>query len=102
VCQISKNANITDVWSERLSTRMLSRHQEQMHSFILNVTLNVREATVATKHRYLCTVVHILTAMLCGLAVRVPGYRSRGPGSIPGLTKFSENQWVWNGVHSAS
>jgi hypothetical protein len=27
---------------------------------------------------------------LCGLAVRVPDYRSRGPGSIPGATKFSE------------
>jgi hypothetical protein len=27
---------------------------------------------------------------LCGLAVRVPGYRSIGPGSIPGATRFSE------------
>jgi hypothetical protein len=27
---------------------------------------------------------------LCGLVVGVPGYRSRGPGSIPGATKFSE------------
>jgi hypothetical protein len=24
------------------------------------------------------------------------------PGSIPSATKFSEKQWVWNGVHSAS
>jgi hypothetical protein len=39
---------------------------------------------------------------LCGLVVRVPGYRSRGLGSIPGTTRFSEKQWVWNGVHSAS
>jgi hypothetical protein len=23
-------------------------------------------------------------------------------GSIPDATKFSEVQWVWNGVHSAS
>jgi hypothetical protein len=23
------------------------------------------------------------------------------PGSIPGVTRFSEWQWVWNGVHSA-
>jgi hypothetical protein len=23
------------------------------------------------------------------------------PGSIPGATRFSEYQWVWNGVHSA-
>jgi hypothetical protein len=26
--------------------------------------------------------------LLCGLVVRVPGYRSRGPGPIPGATKF--------------
>jgi hypothetical protein len=24
------------------------------------------------------------------------------PFSIPGATRFSERQWVWNGVHSAS
>jgi hypothetical protein len=39
---------------------------------------------------------------LCGLVVRVPGYRSWGPGSIPGTTRFSEKYWVCNGVHSAS
>jgi hypothetical protein len=27
---------------------------------------------------------------LYGLVVRVPGYRSEGPGSIPGITRFSE------------
>jgi hypothetical protein len=26
----------------------------------------------------------------CGLVVRVPGYRSRGPGSIPDATRFPE------------
>jgi hypothetical protein len=36
---------------------------------------------------------------LCGLVVRAPGYRSRGPGSIPSATRFSEKWWVWNGVH---
>jgi hypothetical protein len=33
---------------------------------------------------------------LCGLVVRVPGCRSRGPGSIPGATRFSEKWWVWD------
>jgi hypothetical protein len=37
---------------------------------------------------------------LSGLVV--PGYRSRGLGSIPGATRFSEKKWVWNEVHSAS
>jgi hypothetical protein len=27
---------------------------------------------------------------LCGIVIRVPGYRSKGPGSIPGATTFSE------------
>jgi hypothetical protein len=27
---------------------------------------------------------------LCGLMVRVPGYRTRGPGSIPTTTRFSK------------
>jgi hypothetical protein len=26
----------------------------------------------------------------CDLVARVPGYRSRGPGSIPGTTRFAE------------
>jgi hypothetical protein len=39
---------------------------------------------------------------LCGLVVRVPGYLSRGPGSISIDTRFSEKWLVWNGVHSAS
>jgi hypothetical protein len=36
---------------------------------------------------------------LCGLVVRVPGYRSRSPSSIPGATRFSEKQWVSNEVY---
>jgi hypothetical protein len=31
-----------------------------------------------------------LCDLLCGLVVRVPGYRSRGPGSIPSAARFSE------------
>jgi hypothetical protein len=27
---------------------------------------------------------------VCGLVVRVPGYRSRGPGSIPNAVRFPE------------
>jgi hypothetical protein len=27
---------------------------------------------------------------LCGLVVRVPSHRSKGPGSIPGTARFSE------------
>jgi hypothetical protein len=36
-----------------------------------------------------------MVMVLCGRMVR-------GPGSIPGATRFCENHWVWNEVHSAS
>jgi hypothetical protein len=39
----------------------------------------------------------IIMDRLCGLVVRVPGYRSRGPGF-----HSQRYQWVWNGVYSAS
>jgi hypothetical protein len=32
--------------------------------------------------------VQIMKFLVCGLVVRVPGYRSRDPGSIPGATIF--------------
>jgi hypothetical protein len=31
-----------------------------------------------------------IEAAICGLVVRVPGYRSRGPGLTPSATGFSE------------
>jgi hypothetical protein len=37
-----------------------------------------------------CTIEICLWDRLCCLVVRVPGYRSRGPGSIPDATRFSE------------
>jgi hypothetical protein len=33
---------------------------------------------------------YVISYRLCGLVVRVSGYRSRGPGSIPGATIFSD------------
>jgi hypothetical protein len=41
--------------------------------------------------KYICFLFCVcVCSRLCGLVVRVPGYRSRGPGSIPGSTRFSE------------
>jgi hypothetical protein len=39
---------------------------------------------------------------LCRLVVRVPGYRSTGPRSIPGAIRLSVKYRVWDGIHSAS
>jgi hypothetical protein len=38
-------------------------------------------------HSYLCAQ---SSGRLCGLMVRVPGYRSGGPGSIPGTTRIKK------------
>jgi hypothetical protein len=32
----------------------------------------------------------LILGRLCGLMVRVPGYRSRGTSPIPGATRFSD------------
>jgi hypothetical protein len=36
------------------------------------------------------TLVSLKQDRFCGLVVRIPSYRSRGPCSIPGTTRFSE------------
>jgi hypothetical protein len=33
-------------------------------------------------------ILKLYSHLLCGMLVRVPGYRSRGPGSIPGATSW--------------
>jgi hypothetical protein len=46
--------------------------------------------------------IEIERVRLCGLVVRVSGYRSIGPESISGATRFFEKYCIWNGVYSAS
>jgi hypothetical protein len=43
-------------------------------------------------------VIILIVVRLCGLVVRVPGYRSRGRGRFPALPDFLRS----SGVHSAS
>jgi hypothetical protein len=38
---------------------------------------------------------------LCGLVVRVLGANPEVPSLIPCTTRFSKQQWLWNGAHSA-
>jgi hypothetical protein len=45
----------------------------------------LQEQTKLAFSIYYCVLDH-----LCGLVIRVPGYRTRGPGSIPSATRFSE------------
>jgi hypothetical protein len=51
----------------------------------------LREAHFSFSSLYcVCVCTSIYIYRLCGLVVRVLGYRSGGPGSIPGTNRFSE------------
>jgi hypothetical protein len=39
----------------------------------------------------ICRNVYVMCHRLCGLVVRDPGHRSRGPGSIPGTTRIKKS-----------
>jgi hypothetical protein len=56
---------------------MLSWNSRKSVDFILNTRIETLD-NIARVPR------------LCGLVVRDPGYRSKGSGSIPGTTIFSE------------
>jgi hypothetical protein len=62
----------------------------------------LNECNRMLKYNIFCLRVVYYFRRPCGLVVRVPGYRSRGPGSITDATRLSEKYCVWNGVHSAS
>jgi hypothetical protein len=49
---------------------------------------------VCFKYIYIYIYIYVCVCVdrLCGLVVRVLGYRSGGPGSIPGTTRFSEKK----------
>jgi hypothetical protein len=77
----------------------------------LNISRNGKICTAIDMHFGICFVRDVtryffskirlvIPDRLCGLVTRGPGNRSRGAGSIPVATRFSERWWVWNGVHS--
>jgi hypothetical protein len=65
-----------------------------LHSILtLLVAMDNEQYPAHMQEQYIIlSFVEIKDDHLCGLVVRIPGYRSRGPGSIPGATRF----WVWN------
>jgi hypothetical protein len=51
--------------------------------------ITISQNTVKCPYNKIISVMKLHCDRLCGLVV-IPGYRSRGPGSIPGATRFSE------------
>jgi hypothetical protein len=64
----------------------LDTNVEVYQILALILVIGVRDLVIQNKYNYMCR----LLDRLCGLVVRVLGYRSRGPSSIPGTTRFSE------------
>jgi hypothetical protein len=76
---------------------MPAQHQKYISFHILIIELRLQVSSINTSTTVitaaiLIEIVIIITAAckidrLCGLVVRVLGYRSGGPGSIPGTTR---------------
>jgi hypothetical protein len=54
------------------------------------MTHKVNDRERGENNVYLILIYLWISDRLCGLVVRVPAYRSRGPGSMPGATRFAE------------
>jgi hypothetical protein len=57
---------------------------------VIEIALNTEMCKVYSYTRYLLNFLQLKLKRRPPLVVRVPGYKSRDPSSIPGATKFSE------------
>jgi hypothetical protein len=75
--------------AERMVGLMREEVRELQHKLGTFIDRKVKYI-LATKLQFNINSMEMLTDRLCGLVVRVPGYKSRGPGSIRRATRFSE------------
>jgi hypothetical protein len=66
------------------------RENEKNWSRVPDGCLTPRRTGRLTVGRHITLPLTFTLDRLCDLVVRVPGYRSRSPGSVPGATRFSE------------
>jgi hypothetical protein len=57
--------------------------------FLVSLLVDVSWSIAAKGALWFFVTFRVHKDRLCGLVVRVPSYRSRGPGSIPGSIRFS-------------
>jgi hypothetical protein len=62
---------------------------------------NIPEVGILQEKMNATTLRHSHTNIYCGLVSDFLVAKPEVPRSIPGAFRFSEYQWVWNGVHSA-
>jgi hypothetical protein len=77
IAKLNDGTDSTEIWKERCSLRGYSKGKLLIPAVNNNNMADMRNFEKAVK----------LTDRLCSLVVRVLGYRSGGPGSIPGTTK---------------
>jgi hypothetical protein len=74
-----------------LSARVLSLIEEQCNRIKTHCQCSNQEKNFTTNILSIdFCMLHVCHDRLCGLVVRAPGYRFRGPDSIPGTTRSSE------------
>jgi hypothetical protein len=93
---IKQYSNQSGLWGAASTSNIeiLERFQSKALRMIVDAPLYVPN-TVIRRDLQIPTVkeeIRRYSDRLCDLVVRVPGYRSRGPGSIPGASQSAE-QW---------
>jgi hypothetical protein len=63
-------------------------HPNRKTTFYTAVSKNFSSSSAYFLFAVYFTTLSVSQDRLCGLVVSVPGYKSRGPGSIPGATRF--------------
>jgi hypothetical protein len=80
----------------RQNVERILGHRKDQKLAIVNMIINSWDPQ--TDGNFFKFLTSWMTDRLCGLVVRVPGYRSRSPGSIPGPNNFLRNSE--NGIDS--
>ena len=104
---------LTDAVVTVITVSLLSYKDSLNWRKVTDSTRNKRFIRVAVRQQFCnisckCSTGQIFSFMPCIVTASVVQWSeflatdTEVPGSIPGATRFSEQQWVWNGVHSAS
>jgi hypothetical protein len=76
------------LYNRSYSFQIKQCYQPHHNQFLAYILYFEKVKLVLWQHLAVC--ICVCMDRLYGLVVKVPGYRSRGPGSILGTTRFSE------------
>jgi hypothetical protein len=90
VTQIITSASLSLALQESQGKTLLHHPYQRPNIRWQNIFRKKTQFVVQVHGRPIWFILFSTNDRLCGLVVRVPDYRPRGPGSIPGATSFSE------------